>query len=116
MIFPSDVEKLCADIFKDLEVSLNQISKTTIRIELNEDSFIDIFQSLNDSSKYASHAKLKGNRIYRLDCFPEKRYSKLSSFPWHFHSKFEDNIEVSPFSTGKKQAIIQFLNYIKRLI
>lgn len=113
MISSSEIELLAYRIFKKSTVSVEQVNKTTIRIKLTKEVFIDIFQSIRDTTKFAIHAKSTAGRIFRLDCRPERKYQKLSTFPWHFHQETEDNVVTSPFSTNKRTAITQFLNFIK---
>lgn len=113
MISIEEIEVLTKQKLSKSIVSIQQINKATIRINLLNHSFVDVFQSFRDATKFAFHAKVSGGKIYRLDCRPEKKYQKLMTFPWHFHKGSEDNIVVSPFSTNKRRAVIQFFKFIK---
>lgn len=115
MISPSEIEIIAGNILKETSLSVLLISRTTTRIVLNNISFIDIFQSIHDPSKFAFHAKI-GTKIFRVDCFPERIYRKLKSYPWHFHNGLEDNVVCSSFSLEKRKALIQFIKYIRKVI
>jgi hypothetical protein len=116
MISLPEIETLARRTFRKSFISAWQINKTTIRIELRKDSFIDIFQSVHDKTKFAFHAEISKNQVFRVDCRPERKYLKLDSFPWHFHKATEESVIASPFSTKKRIALIQFFDYIKETI
>ena len=116
MISPEEIESLAVTKFGESVDSIRQINKATVRIYLHRELFIDIFQSLRDPTKFAFHAKVTGGKIYRLDCRPEKKYQKFKTFPWHFHRESENKVVVSPFSTKKRLAIVQFFKFINKEI
>ncbi|MBM3283595.1 hypothetical protein FJY90_05120 [Candidatus Gottesmanbacteria bacterium] len=116
MISSGEIEILAHKIFKKNVLSIRQVNRTTIRIGLIKDIFIDVFQSLKDPTKFAFHAKIEAKKIFRADCQPERKYQKLKTFPWHFHKGKEDKVITSPFSRRKRTALIQFFNYIYREI
>lgn len=111
MILLPEVESLAGKHFPKHTLVVWQVNKATIRIELDKSSFIDIFQSLKDSAKFAFHAQIK-DKVYRVDSRPEKKYLKLKTFPWHLHKGSESRIVDSPFSIRKNIAIVQFLKFI----
>lgn len=115
MITKEEIELIVKGTFKDKFISIQQINKSTVRIKLTE-GFVDIFQSLRDSSKFAFHAKLKSGVIYRLDCRPERKYKRLASFPWHLHKGKEEKVVASPFSKRKKVALREFIKFINNEI
>lgn len=114
MITPKEIEALAKEIFRRSFSSVKPLRVETIRILLKNGVFIDIFQSPHDKTKFAIHADTKDGKIFRLDCRPERKYQKLSTFPWHFHNESEDKVVASPFSTNKKIAISQFLKFINK--
>lgn len=95
-----------------ISASVWQVNAVTTRIEVTKESFVDIFQSLTDSKKFAFHAQLSDGRIFRLDCRPERKYRHLETFPWHLHKGKEATVVASPFSTKITPALSQFLKYI----
>lgn len=116
MISKKEIEVFAKQKLGSSFVSVQQINKATIRINLLDHSFIDIFQSLRDQIKFALHAKVGEGKIYRLDCRPEKKYQKFKTFPWHFHKESEDNIVASPFSVNKRSTIVQFFKFINKIL
>lgn len=116
MITLKELEILAEKTFEKHFSSVKQLRIETIRIQLKGGIFIDIFQSPHDESKFAIHADTKDRKIFRLDCRPERKYQKLSTFPWHFHKGSEYNIVASPFSKDKRNAISQFLKFIHKAI
>lgn len=114
MILLDEIEVISQKIWKYKPISVKQINKATIRIDIGENSFIDVFQSFRDQSKFAVHAKLKKGGIYRLDCRPEEKYANLKTYPWHFHERSEKTVISSPFSADKRKAIQEFLRYIRK--
>jgi hypothetical protein len=115
MIQISEVELLAGKHFAGHRLIVWQVNQATIRIKLDKASFIDIFQSLKDPGKFAFHAQIQ-DKVYRLDCRPEKKYLKLKTFPWHFHKGKEERVMDSPFSTKKNLAIVQFFAFIREHI
>lgn len=114
MISFEEIESLAKRIFGKKILSVRQINNVTIRIEFTNRSFLDIFQSIKDSTKFAFHLKLTNEIIFRLDCRPERKYKRLKTFPWHFHKKTEAKIVASPFSQNNKTALLEFFTFAKK--
>lgn len=113
MISFEEIESLVKRNFKGRFTSVRRINKVTTRIEFIDKSFLDIFQSIKDSSKYAFHLRFSNGRIFRLDCRPERKYRKFKTSPWHFHKETEANVVNSPFSPQNRIALIQFFKLVK---
>lgn len=45
---------------------------------------------------------------------PERKYKKLTTFPWHFHEESEENVVEPPFANQMTMALPQYLRYIKK--
>lgn len=116
MILASEIEIAARKILDESAISVRVVNPATVRIELERNSFIDIFQSLKDPHKFAFHAKLSDGRIYRIDCQPERKYKKLKSFPWHLHDGSDNTVISSPFSIRRTLAFLQFLRFIHNKI
>ena len=116
MISVQEIEHLAKRILRTRYSSSTQINLTTIRIGLQNNGFMDIFQSVKDEKKFAFHAQFPDGRIYRLDDRPERAYKRLATFPWHFHDGSENKVVKSPFSTLKSKALAQFFRYVHNIV
>lgn len=113
MIALEEIEAIAQNIFPKSTISIRRINLFTIRIDLQNEWFVDIFQSGKNETKFAIHAQLGMKKIFRLDCRPEQSYKELPTFPWHFHEGAEDHVIASPFPREKRAALKGFLRYIK---
>ena len=101
-----------SDIVED--VVLPDINE--LRIILIDGSFIDIWFSLKLKRRYSYHWERKfiDGSIYRHDNAPHKSWENVKTFPKHFHDGDEDRVRESYLSEEPREAIRDFLNFVKK--
>jgi len=89
-----------------------------LRIKLNDDSFVDVWYSINLENRYSFHWERKhiDGSIYRYDNAPHIRWKDIETFPKHFHNKSEENVEASYISDKPENAIREMMNFVKNKI
>ncbi|TSC87453.1 MAG: hypothetical protein G01um10147_630 [Microgenomates group bacterium Gr01-1014_7] len=83
-----------------------------LRIYLTDKSFIDFFYTTTVSKlRFSIHWERNhiDNLIYRLDNTPDKKWSKVSTFPLHFHSKQYENVNSPSFQISKSDSLENLL-------
>jgi len=89
-----------------------------LRIKLNDDSFVDVWYSINLENRYSYHWERKhiDGSIYRHDNAPHIKWKDIETFPKHFHNKSEENVEASYISDKPENAIREMMNFVKNKI
>jgi len=89
-----------------------------LRIKLNDDSFVDVWYSINLENRYSYHWERKhiDGSIYRHDNAPHIKWKDIETFPKHFHNKSEENVEASYISDKPENAIREMMNFVKTKI
>lgn len=86
-----------------------------LRIFLIKDGFIDVNLSQRLPDKFGFHWEVmdaKGT-IFRYDNFPDKNWSSVSTYPYHFHNDSQDNIEASPFPLTTIEGFRAFMEFVR---
>jgi len=84
-----------------------------LRVFLKDESFVDVW--LSPTGKYSyhwEHRHLSG-LAYRHDNAPHRRWKQIKTFPKHFHDGSEDNVTESYISDDPKEAVREFLSFIR---
>ena len=100
-----------ADII--IDVLIKDINE--MRIIFIDDTFLDIWFSLKIGNRYSYHweRRFKDNTIYRHDNIPHKKWSKIKTFPKHFHHKSPDNVKESRINDDLNIGVIEFLEFVR---
>jgi len=85
----------------------------SLRIFFHEGSFAEIRVS---RGKYSYHweRRMINGEVYRYDNAPHHR--GIRTFPKHFHSGTDDKVEESKLSDDPKIAVMEFLEFIRKMI
>ena len=110
-----------ADIQRVAEVQFSDIVLTSfmvehkLRIMLRNTSFVDIHLSQKLPNKFSFHweTKDKAGSFYRYDNFPDKNWSHLPSYPYHFHRGNQDAVEAPPFPLTPVEGFIGFMEFVR---
>jgi len=84
-----------------------------LRVFLKDESFVDAW--LSPTGKYSyhwEHRHLSG-LVYRHNNAPHARWREVETFPKHFHDGSEDNVTESYISDDPKEAVREFLSFIR---
>lgn len=85
-----------------------------LRIFIIDGSILDIW--LSRSGKYSFHWERRniGKGIYRFDNAHHLKWKEIKSYPKHFHSDDELNVEESNISDKPEEAIKEVLDFISQ--
>ncbi len=109
------------DLRKIAEVEFGDIVKDSLiidhklRIFLINNGFIDVSLSQKLPDKFGFHWEVTdlGGTIFRNDNFPDKNWSNVSSYPYHFHNGSQMNVETSPFPLAIVEGFRAFLEFVR---
>lgn len=82
-----------------------------LRLYLYDNSFIDIYYSIQGKYSYHWDRRLTSNKIYRHDNAPHEKWKDLPTFPKHFHNGSEDFVVSSDIDDNPELAVRQFLKF-----
>jgi len=92
-------------------------------IYLKDKTFVDFFYTTKPKTqRFSIHWERMhiDNSIYRLDNTPDKKWSKVATFPIHFHNKTYNHVEAVPFFIEQKSSLKivfrRFLSFIQNKI
>ena len=113
-----DLQKLKQIVESEFSAIVTDVQTPFINellIKINDDSFLDIWFSINLENRYSYHWERKhiDGTIYRHDNAPHLRWKELETFPKHFHNASEENVEVSNISDIPEIAIRDMMNFVK---
>lgn len=105
--------------FSDIVLSTQDLGHK-LRIYIKDKTFVDFFYTTNlKTQRFSVHWERThiDEAIYRLDNTPDKKWSKVVTFPTHFHNKTYNQVEPSPFSLGQKISLEtifrRFLSFVR---
>lgn len=109
------------DLRKIAEIEFADIVKETLivdyklRIFLIDNSFIDVSLSHRLPDKFGFHWETMNhpNTIFRYDNFPDKKWSHIPTYPYHFHNGSQENVEAPPFPLYVIEGFRAFLEFVK---
>lgn len=109
------------DLRKIAEVEFGDIVKDSLiidhklRIFLINNGFIDVSLSQKLLDKFGFHWEVTdpAGTIFRYDNFPDKNWSNVSSYPYHFHNGSQMNVETSPFPLAIVEGFRAFLEFVR---
>ena len=84
-----------------------------LRLEIVDDSFLDIY--LSASGRYSYHRDRRltsGGDLYRHDNAPHQRWRGVGTYPKHFHQGNEGKVVDSHISDDPEAAIREFLAFV----
>jgi len=106
------------DIIKEDEIIFSYAGRARkLRLRLIDNTFIDIWYSIE--GEYSFHWEQRNVRdvIYRHDNAPHNKWNYIYTFPKHCHDGSQENVIDSHLSDVPEQALREFLNIVRmRLI
>lgn len=112
-----DIRRIAQIEFSDIVISTYQIDYK-LRIVLKNNSFIDVSLSKRLTNKFGFHWETMDalGTIYRYDNVPDKRWSSIVTFPYHFHNGSQDNVESSFFPLTIFEGFRYFMEFVRKNI
>lgn len=109
------------DLRRVAEIEFSDIVRGTLlvdhklRIFLIRNGFIDINLSQRLPDKFGFHWELMdtSGTIFRYDNFPDKKWSNVSTYPYHFHSGSQDKVDASPFPLNIIDGFRRFMEFVR---
>ncbi len=112
------LQSIVEDHFLDIVVEVIKPSPDKLRLVLRDKSFVDVRLSLTIKNRVDFHwekTHIDGT-IYRYDNFPDMKFKKIQTFPYHFHNKSEKKVVASPFSKILPKGFIDFMEFVRKKV
>lgn len=110
-----EASKIIENQFLDIVQDILLPSEEKLRLILKDESFIDIRISQKAKNRFDFHWE-RGHidkTIFRYDNFPDTRFKKLKTFPYHFHFQKENKVVESNFRKSLPSALIDFMKFVR---
>ena len=105
-----------ADIVIDAQIlTLSTGDPHKLRLHILDGSLLDVF--ISPSGRYSYHWERRltpAGDLYRHDNAPHEKWRAVPTFPKHFHNSSEDAVVASHISENPRQAIREFLTFVRR--
>lgn len=112
--FKEIAEREFGEIVVESEIIFSYTGRARkLRIRLIDNTFIDIWYSVDGG--YSLHWEQSGvrNAIYRHDNAPHLKWSHVKTFPKHCHDGAQERVAESNLSDKPEEAIREFLRIIR---
>jgi hypothetical protein len=114
MVSIEDLARIAAIEFADI-VDSTEIIGTKLRIMLIKDGFVDVWLSRKLKDRFGFHWEQESTSLsYRYDNFPNTKWRYVSTYPYHFHDSFQNNVIDS--SRFEKDITAGFRGFMKWVI
>ena len=112
------IRKIIQDGFLDIVTDILEPSEYKLRIILKDKSFVDIRVSQIVRNRFDFHWERRhiDNTIFRYDNFPDIRWKRLKSFPYHLHYGQENKVIEAKFRKSLPYAFIDFIEFVREKI
>ncbi len=114
MISLEDIARIAEVEFAEIVESV-EITGTKLRIVLRDESFVDVWVSIKLKDRFGFHweRRDKEGHFYRYDNFPDTRWEKVSTYPYHFHDGSQSNVADSSFAKDVLGGFREFMKWIQ---
>jgi len=103
------------EIVEDSEIILSYTGRARkLRLRLIDNTFIDIWASLDGEYAFHWEQTETRNEIYRHDNAPHQKWSYVKTFPKHCHDRTQDNVVESNLSEKIDDALREFLSIVRK--
>ena len=112
------LKEIIEDQFLDIVEDILRPSEEKLRVVLKDGSFIDVRLSQKVKNRFDFHWErrhINGN-IFRYDNFPDIRFKRLKSFPYHFHYKKENKVVEAEFRKSLKHGFKDFMDFVRNYL
>jgi hypothetical protein len=105
--------------FADVVVNARIVSLPTgdplkLRLDIVDDSLLDVFISISGRYSYHWERRLTSRGdLYRHDNAPHGRWRHVATFPKHFHDGSDSNVVESHISDDPENAMREFLTFVR---
>jgi len=89
-----------------------ELAPDKLRAHLKDNTFLDIWLSLDGDYSYHWEQRAKRGIIYRWDNAPD--HSEIKSHPKHFHNKTDSEVKASYLPSQPEEAIKEIFDFIRK--
>jgi hypothetical protein len=95
-------------------VSLPMGDPLKLRLDIVDDSLLDVFISISGRYSYHWERRLtpRGD-LYRHDNAPHSKWRRIATFPKHLHNGSESKVVESYISDDPEDAMREFLTFVR---
>lgn len=113
-----EIIRRIAEIEFEQVVSFSEIIGKKLRLYLTDRSFIDIYISQTIKNRFAFHWEREhlDGKIFRFDNYPDTKWKKVKSFPYHFHNGDQSKVIATDFSQEIIGGFRDFMRFVQRKI
>ncbi len=113
-----EIIRRIAEIEFEQVVSFSEIIGKKLRLYLTDRSFIDIYISQTIKNRFAFHWEREhlDGEIFRFDNYPDVKWKKVKSFPYHFHNGDRAKVTATDFSQEIIGGFRDFMRFVQRKI
>ena len=105
------------DIIRESEIVLSYTGRARkLRLKLVDNTFIDIWYTLEGDYSFHWEQRNVRESIYRHDNAPHKKWAYVKTFPKHCHNGLQEKVIESNLSNIPMQAIREFLVLVRKRI
>jgi len=109
--------QLALDEFGDIVINTVLVGGTPaspnkLRLKLSDESFIDVWLSVDRDYAYHWEQQRQSGHLYRWDNAPH--HPRIGTFPAHFHDGDENTIVESNLSPAPENALRQVLGFVRQ--
>jgi len=104
-----------SDIVEDSEIIYSPAGRARkLRLYLVDETFVDIWHSMDKDYSYHWEQRNIRDEIYRHDNAPHRKWRKISTFPKHCHDKAENIVVKSTLPDDAEGALVEFLSIVRK--
>jgi len=107
--------KIATTEFADIVIGARNLNEN-MRLSLRDGTYVDVWYSVRSKEqRFAFHweRRPKDGTVWRHNNIPDAKWSKVGSFPKHFHAGREGDVVESDLSDDPPTALREFLAFAR---
>lgn len=111
------LKELAISLYPEIVIDA-EITYGKLRIYLIDESFVDVWISRKLPNRYAIHWERQhiNGTIYRWDNTPHETHRHISTFPHHFHERYDHIVKPYCYPGSIEKALKEVLKYVKEKV
>ncbi len=117
MIDLSKLKRIVDIEYNDI-VTDSDIYHGKLRVHIADDSIVNIWFSKKMPGRFSYHWERRhvDGKIYRHDNFPDPRWKGVATFPKHFHSGHQHQVQESQITDEPVSGVREFMDFVRRML
>ncbi|GAB6275439.1 MAG: hypothetical protein STSR0004_23070 [Peptococcaceae bacterium] len=114
MVSLEELARIAEVEFSDIVDSTYKIG-VKLRIILIKDGFVDVWLSRKLRDRFGFHWEQQSTGLsFRYDNFPNTKWENVSTYPYHFHNRTQDNVIASlQFKKDVQEGFRSFMEWVR---